>query len=857
MTEATPPPIPIRKRLGWTRPHRRDWPGLAAVVGVIGLMLIRCLVSFAPRLHWGSEPSVKDIGTMSLTLGPTGAAALDCLAVVVLGLSLWDAALHGRRVHGMLLLLWVGGAIAAGVQGARDMESLTIGGGWVGGLALGLATLHVAQRNEMRRMILAAVVALILPLSVGAIYQGTVQRAQTLRAYEQDKDEIMQSRGWTEESAEFRKYERRLNQFELTGRTGFSNVFGTMMLTLACVAAGVSLCHVRSRDRRGESQQVDSGSIGLPGTRSDGVRAILAGVLALLAGGTLILTFSKGALAACAIATVAAAAAWWVARRLGWGAWWWRFVGFAVLVVGVAAVLLRPQMMGASADGERSLLFRSMYWRAAAAMIREDMASLRGHVDRRDLRGVGGDVIGVGPGRFQQTFLIVKPENCPEEVRDPHNVFLAWTSTLGLGGAAWSVLLIGLLWGVGTNAARAVTSGRDPPPTNEVGFGWVLAIACVVAFGTQYAVEMRIFGLLGVVLLLMMGFVAMISATLIDVGRHENDRSRIIVGLAVPVVFVALLLLGAPEIGMWVIGAAGFVLIVGALARSARMDGQWVLIGLTAAAMGMLLHSQIEMSLTNATSLPLLIVVVGLAASGRLPDAKPKRMPIPWGAMVAWLIAAAMVLVLLIPLARQQWLLGRAADTYRAAQGLRDSEFGPVRDRWLGQADRVAADLTAAQAILVDPHVAQWLARIQMAQLRRRHAAGLITQEAWLEQAEAAIRPIRRLARNQVRPALMYHLEAELRADLAVDTRDLRQVEEAIGALKRMLLRDPYGITAHLDAADLADRLGRPGDARPWYEQALALSERAYLDTYSQLMGEEKARAVAGASSEPRTRSDK
>ena len=789
----------------WAWPTWRDAPGLLALVGVISLAMLRCLVMFAPQIYWDAEPQAGQLALGYAQFGPLGAAVTNCLAVLVLALALWDAALHRRRVHRVLIGLWLVGAAFASIQGRIDAVSLSIGGSWIGGLALGLAAMHLAQRAEARRVMIAAIVAFILPLTCNAIYQGTVERVHTLQSYQENRPQFMEQRGWTDDSPQLRKFERRLDQFELIGRIGFSNVLGTVTLMLVLAGAGVTLSHLAAaKDKRQR------------------VRAIIAGAVTALAATALALTFSKGAVAAGAIIVVAVAVAWGVSRATGWGAAWWRVVLFGTVALGIAAVLIRPHLLPVSVDGEKSLLFRSMYWRAAGEMIED------------------APVLGVGPGRFQQKFLRSKPSDCPEEVSDPHNVFVAYISTLGLGGAAWSILLLGFLWHGARHAARAHLPDETEPPSVNLASTICASIpvAAVLIFGAQYAVQYRLYMALGVGFAVLCGLLWIVAAHLIHSGRRDADRARLILGLLLLIGSPVPMFMYLPDLAQWMIGAGGFVAIAMGLAGSRAISGRWVTLGLIAAAGGVMLHSQIEMGLTNTMSMPLLCVVLGLAAAGRSAagGATDRRVRIPWEASIALAAAAVMVVMMLVPVARQQHQLRRATHAYL---------LDPLSEQGV-------ADLTAAQQALPDARIAYWVARLRMDRLEVMFKRELISKAELLTGVDDIVAPLDRFVAIDVEPAAMHRTKADIHARAAILIEDPSHADAVIDALRQMLWHDPLGIEAHLYAADLAWKLGNRGDAGGWYIRALHLSDAAHLDPHSQLAGAAKQQAIDRSSSHAR-----
>lgn len=701
-------------------------PGFLAAVGLIALGALRVLVMFSPQLDWAIDPRAVNIDIATVEFGPTGAAITDWLCAVVLMLAVVDRLLRGGRVRWVLLTLWAVGAGFVICHGRDDAESLRIGGDWLGAIALGLAGLHLSGDVYWRRLILAAAIGVIVPLGGQAIYQVTVEHAMTVENYRENKAEILRDRGWTEGSTEQIKYEERLNQLEATGRFGFSNIFGTVMVTLSLIAAGVAITMLRAAPRKVEGYVIAA--------------AALIGFI------TLGLTFSKGATLALIVAVGTTGVMWLLSRVLKLGAVWWRVAAVVVVAMGIGAVMMRgaigpPQ----TAAGERSLLFRWHYWQAAGRMIQQH------------------PITGVGPARFQQHYLTMKNPLNPEEVSDPHNVLVAYVSTLGVGGMAWGIVLIAMLCSA-AGCVKSQTRG-DAPPLNEQ-LIWVAAISAgILACGMQYVTEWP---------------------------RYWIETSA-----------------------LWVAASVLLVVITGMLARREVIDGPIARLGLFASAIALMLHSQIEMTLTNTMAAPLMLATLG-AIGGQSPPKAPRQDP-RWPLITTLTVGCAALITLLIlhviPIATQQSTLAAAADRLRHHDGRLA----------LALLEKANADGP------FDARIAQDQARLLAESGRPDQAVDVLNQARTHGQL----------------PAQLWRTEASIAAVIWQQHRRGDWLKRAVYAAEQATLYDPFGIDTHVIAGDLAWEADRRDQARAFYRIALKLSDQAYLDPNKPLPLDERARLQA------------
>lgn len=175
---------------------------------------------------------------------------------------------------------------------------------------------------------------------------------------------------------------------------------------------------------------------------------------------------------------------------------------------------------------------------------------------------------GVGPDGFQDAYVGAKPSINPEEVQSPHSVGLDWLATLGLGGAAWCVA--GLLVLLKSRGAEEEPAGDS---THEPLEGWGRPVALLIAVATVAA-----------------------TSTELEALLPESAAVRVLGGAA------------------WVFTAA-------VIARAGGLPAA----ALLGAAVVVVAHAQIEMTLTTEGSAAWLLCLLGLVAGGltKSPAAQP------------------------------------------------------------------------------------------------------------------------------------------------------------------------------------------------------------------------------------------
>ncbi|MBL1216293.1 MAG: hypothetical protein D8M59_02230 [Planctomycetes bacterium] len=446
------PEQPGQTGSGW-----KHWTGWLACLLLVIPALLRVCILISPDPYFDMDPRVS--GALPTGIGPAGSLALDCLSLIGCTLALLASAGEHQRSPGWVFrpIITVALIIPALIyHGRSDLGNLWIGSAWLAAACTGIGAFTLARHLHFRIILIAAVMALAAPLTTKAVYQVVVEHQITVDDFAQTKDQFFRARGWAEDSAQARMYVRRLEQREASGWQPLSNVFGTIAAMLATFWVAAALTAARSK--------LSSGWIGV-------IALTAMASLAMLA-----LTFSRGAIGA-GVVGIALAGMVLLPRRWRKRVRPWTFsLTIALLVLAVVVTCLRGALLGESftLDGY-SLLFRWHYWQAGWRILCEHAW------------------FGTGPDGFKNAYLLFKPALSPEEVADPHQVFLSWLATLGVGGVA----LIGLsVWGFLRQASPSwlgptLEPGPDtddpeyPPAARWT--GWVMPLCICITVMTASA----------------------------------------------------------------------------------------------------------------------------------------------------------------------------------------------------------------------------------------------------------------------------------------------------------------------------------------------------------------------------------
>ncbi|MBC7833818.1 MAG: O-antigen ligase family protein, partial [Phycisphaerales bacterium] len=399
---------------------RLRWSGLFLVL--IGAILpASTTISFFP--HWDLDPLT--FPSSNTGLGPFG-LMLCHLAALTGAASLFIAEVLARR-PGIPVPCLLGAIGAAATvwhvlfQPDATPQSQYTGLAWLTGIACTLSLVHAGRDPLTRRLTLATLLGFIGLLALRGGQQVYIEHAATLGAYRANPQAFLAAQGWTPGSSMARAYERRLLQPDASGWFGLSNIYTSIAAWATVLGAGLAVAGFIARRDSRSSPRNDTSVVLHSWVAAGAVLAPLAGVAALLLG------LSKSGFAAAAFGLAMIAILTWLrrfteARTARRATLFAAFLG--CLALSGPMILIVARGLVGEALGERSLLFRWFYMQAAARI------------------GGANPVAGIGPGNFQDAYLVAKPPLSTEDVASAHNLLMDWWASLGVPGLAWIALLL-------------------------------------------------------------------------------------------------------------------------------------------------------------------------------------------------------------------------------------------------------------------------------------------------------------------------------------------------------------------------------------------------------------------------------
>ena len=593
--------------------------------------------------------------------------------------------LVGSALRGRLTVRCRKLAIAIGLFAALSLASALAASnrraaldGWIEQLSLMLAAFMMIQLCRNRRRLIAAVVvmaALGATMAARGYWQVAVEAPQGVADFEANPAERLGQFGWQPGTPEADVFEARVRDWSAKGFLGAANPFGSMLIVLGFAALGLAVDKLRAASKA--RREFKNASDHKPGeVEPTTVAATLAAILAAATLVVILLTRSRGASLAAALAGAGLLAAFvWrdaLARR------WrkcvaWAMIALVALVAATAIYGLRNDRLPT-----KTLTFRWYYWTASMQILAEN------------------PLLGTGPGNFDDAYLRCRRDLAEEDIQMPHNVIVHALTEYGVAGGVCLLAVIGWLVLLALKPAAPPGNGdrlffeTQPRPSESQapnGQNTSQAVSSPWAMGAVIV--------LGVM-----------AARLI-LWRATESQAVILMQTIIPAAVLAVMLAALAWAGR---GFRG--LPEGAGVTISR-------IALAAAAVGFVVHNLVTFSLWMPGPATLFYLAVGAAAavgaqagqdgipSGEQSSDAVKAPPPPAGstAGLSWTLAA--VAAGLVIAAVAIFWLPVASKTSHTSAMLRALRAGDLRAA-LEQAD------AAAKADVLDPRPAADAARVTL-----------------------------------------------------------------------------------------------------------------------------------------------
>ncbi len=829
-------------------PRRGETAVLAAALAMGGLICFKMLVTYDVLPGWGSDPTVSD-GVVGVSVGPAGQLGVN---VVIMALA-----------AGVMAYRWLATGLLAWADGVRSLL-LAIGLGviayhltrnrdgsiedWLGGtdMAAAISAGSACACLGAIPRVRRAMTGLLLGVVVVVVAKGLLQ-------YFVEQPQTVETYRASREQILAANGWSPDSPMAMAYERRLMQREATGWFGLSNVFASIT----------GASAVALIG-IAWDSSRSGARRLATAAAVMALVG--LVLSESKGGIASAMIGMgVLLAFRWLRARhqRISAGSGLvsatshplpvrlipWLMVG--LMLAGQAGIAAR----GLLGDrlGELSLWFRWFYMQGAARIFAQH------------------PLMGAGPAGFKDAYLLAKTPIAPEDVSSPHSLPWDLAATLGVGGLALLLLWVSWVWMAGRNAARSMCEdelAKAHGPDR-------------VADGESQWLELRLVALTAA------------SAVIASVWMERAAT--------------------APETAlMKVAGLLGWVACATAIGRAlgsgAASRRSAAPLALGAAAAGLGLHGQIEMTPIWTGAGAWFMGIIGLAAASREPKtdssseygreiaaaaARPAPGPMVHVAGAAGLMAVGACIVgagsMYPDLAAWQALLERSAQRALVITRARD-EIGQVMRSGVSPAERSAAitgilqssglldggaepgkepsldrlledrsfeawnlsltDLLVASSI-IPSHAPTHRAASQLALRLVEAAKGRSPEDhakhvrTSLEEAQAAAGCGRQRSTSLGWLATVrVGLNERGTAEPEAESQGPGSLERARAALEQAVTLDPYNYHHSQSLARLEQQLGRPREAAAWARKALEQEQLGKLDPLT-MMDEASRREMA------------
>ncbi|MBI4719508.1 MAG: O-antigen ligase family protein [Planctomycetes bacterium] len=405
---------------------------MARVIETTCLFLLLSLVALRPLVAESYESAGSAMtAALEQVSDPSPLRTLAFDGVIVLSACAWGVSrlrtprdYRGTGLEWGAVLVAVAVAISCLYAGNRRL-AINAGIDWLCHPLLAIVLVQLLTSARRRRLLYAAVVASACVQAFQCAEQAWIGFDETWRHYQTLKESFWAQQGVALDSPQVALFEQRMRARDAQGFFPHSNVTGAYLALCDLTALGLT---IRGFRNHGGSALSLVAMIG---------RAVVTAALMV----AVVLTRSFGAV----LAAAGAGTLWLLWRR--WRPWIDAHrrhafaLGWLVFVVGAGAVVGHGLYHGSLPNV--SLNFRWQYWRTATTLIADH------------------PLTGVGRENFGRVYLRYKPIDAPEEIANPHNLFVQAAAEWGLPGLAGVVLM--LLGGSWTVVRRGTTNDETLP----------------------------------------------------------------------------------------------------------------------------------------------------------------------------------------------------------------------------------------------------------------------------------------------------------------------------------------------------------------------------------------------------------
>lgn len=428
-----------------TRPWAARAVDAVCLAALLAIVVLRPLI--AETYDSGGSSITRALGQVS-DASPLTTLTIDTIilmaAVVCLGVRAWWGEAYRRTGLELGALLVIGASVVSCIYAGQKRLAINGAIDWVCYPVLTIALVQLLRTEGLRRLTVALVLAGACAQAAQCIEQSTVGNAETWQHYLSMKEDFWRAQGVELDAPTVELFERRMQSREAQGFLPHSNVTGAYLMLCAVVGAGVVVEGWRRRQ-----------------TAGDTLRCALG---ALVVAGLLVATYATGSLGAMVSGAIGVALWMVLAYARTWVAGHRRaalLIGWAVAAVGALAFVGHGLVH--DTFPHMSLTFRWQYWKVTAGMIADHFWT------------------GVGRENFGRHYLFYKPMDAPEEISNPHNVFVQAFAEWGVVGLAGVLLMV---VGVTRMLAWPVTERSDAEEVRITPRGWWYAgvVALVLIF---------------------------------------------------------------------------------------------------------------------------------------------------------------------------------------------------------------------------------------------------------------------------------------------------------------------------------------------------------------------------------------
>ena len=154
---------------------------------VLAVVLVQMMVPVLPIIHFDVDPRSESAGTAITVMGPIASAWISVIGMGLSALVMIFHHLAGRKIAWTSCILAMIGMAFCWYHMEDNVQSMHRSMLWAGAMAIALAGRHLAEHDRLRRLAVASLLAMLIPMAFGSIFFVLIEHPATVKMFQENE----------------------------------------------------------------------------------------------------------------------------------------------------------------------------------------------------------------------------------------------------------------------------------------------------------------------------------------------------------------------------------------------------------------------------------------------------------------------------------------------------------------------------------------------------------------------------------------------------------------------------------------------------------------------------------------------